>query len=152
VTGDRSRVAENLGEVAAAAALEVIRCQDSKGSGSRVSVRSLPNLHAQEAHLTQVEATASKQSPTEARKAAEATAEAKAMLKSSEAEHCLLPKPSPSSPAVRCVRTAAGKCRRHRDGGKKLQLPGRPKAKELPWGTRESQVAHWLDNIRPRRP
>ncbi|OLQ04162.1 hypothetical protein AK812_SmicGene12771 [Symbiodinium microadriaticum] len=129
VTGEGSRVAINLGEVAAAAALEAIHQEGAmrgagggggslgSGGGSRLAARSEPNLHAPQRPVAEDR-----------------------------------PKDTPP-------RSAAGKydcppkCRK-RDGGKRLlQAPGRPqpgRPKELPWGTRESQVAHWLDNIRPR--
>ncbi|CAE7428297.1 unnamed protein product [Symbiodinium sp. CCMP2456] len=131
VTGEGSRVAINLGEVAAAAALEGIHQEGAmrgagggggslgSGGGSQLAARSEPNLHAPQRSVAEDR-----------------------------------PKDTPA-------RSAAGKydcppkCRK-RDGGKRLlQAPGRPqpgRPKELPWGTRESQVAHWLDNIRPRRP
>mmetsp|Transcript_72784 Transcript_72784/g.170490 ORF Transcript_72784/g.170490 Transcript_72784/m.170490 type:complete len:261 (-) Transcript_72784:117-899(-) len=127
VTGEGSRVAANLGEVAAAAALEAM--QQVQGDGHAVSrrskcARSEPDLRAPQPEAQEVPVTLARSA-----------------------------KPVRSVPVKY---EGAPKCRRSRDGGKRLlQVPGRPppgRPKELPWGTRESQVAHWLDNIRPRRP
>jgi len=179
VTGGSSRLAKNLGEVAAAAALEVMQSDhDLKGArsrSSRISARSLaletgqPDQESQRSHpekvkqlkelkdvkfdsksfgeLKQIKEMEPKKLIEHAGKDTSKESEDRRQYGQQCEQQCEL-EPRSSVPPLK------PKCRR--DGSKyskRMPLPGRQgKAKELPWGTRESQVAHWLDNIRPRRP
>lgn len=147
VTGGSSRVAQNLGEVAAAAALEVIQSgHDSTGSRSKVSAKSLPDLRESKLEREVAPVKVVKLNEREAN-------EPKTLIEETEKIETKKVRRDSKSGQQFELGSKVTKGRRHRDGGKRMQLPGRPgKNKELPWGTRESQVAHWLDNIRPRRP
>lgn len=164
VTGGSSRLAKNLGEVAAAAALEVMQSEDWKGRGrSKVSATSLPaekpvdkesqrsNAEKEKVSAKEVQLSDSKSSPE--LKEINETKEPKKLIEHVQhaVQHArkdgLKDVDGHCEPLLGVRKAKSG---RHRDG---KRMPGRQgKAKELPWGTRESQVAHWLDNIRPRRP
>lgn len=111
--GAGSRVAENLGEVAAAAALEAAMIPKSDGrSGGGSQAASQP--------------------PQPAKAPASAP-------------------PNPEAP----VTAQSQKRRTQRSDGVKPRPPRPPGSakgsqKAVPWGTRESQVAAWLGNIKPR--
>jgi len=140
-------VAQNLGEVAAAAALEVIQSgQDSTGSRSKVSAKSVPDLRESKLEREVAPVKVVKLNEREVVKSPKTLIEETEKIETKKVRR-------DSKSGQHELGSKVTKGRRHRDGGKRMQLPGRPgKNKELPWGTRESQVAHWLDNIRPRRP
>eukprot|EP00435_Cladocopium_sp_Y103_P041723 s411_g11.t1 len=167
VTGGSSRLAKNLGEVAAAAALEVMQSEDWKGRdrSSKVSAKSLPaekpvdkesqrsNAEKEKVPAKEVQFSDSKSSP-ELKEIKEIKGPKKLIEHVQHAvqharKDALKDIDGRCEPSLGVRKAKSG---RHGDGSKRM-LPGRQgKAKELPWGTRESQVAHWLDNIRPRRP
>eukprot|EP00931_Biecheleriopsis_adriatica_P003993 TRINITY_DN105734_c0_g1_i1.p1 TRINITY_DN105734_c0_g1~~TRINITY_DN105734_c0_g1_i1.p1 ORF type:complete len:303 (-),score=54.08 TRINITY_DN105734_c0_g1_i1:67-936(-) len=136
--GPRSRLAENLGEVAAAAAMEATAGAQGSGSGSRVGMD--PGRGPRQGQ---------RQPTPQQQQLAEASQPRAQPQHVQHAQHAQLAQAKAQIQKRRGYRGDAVKPRPPR-------LPGQRAAsecqqKDLPWGTRESQVAVWLGNIKPRR-
>mmetsp|Transcript_68933 Transcript_68933/g.121866 ORF Transcript_68933/g.121866 Transcript_68933/m.121866 type:complete len:287 (+) Transcript_68933:13-873(+) len=131
--GTKSRLAENLGEVAAAAALEAGWAQTAQTGGSRNGGQVAVDDRA-------------------AQEAAPAQPQPDVQTQPQQAQHAKGIEEIPSNQRRRGYRGGDVKPRPPRAPGHggAPSAPGGDK-KHLPWGTRESQVAVWLGNIKPRQ-